>query len=490
MSAKTVSAKAERTGETTDDSGLFGRLVRGHRDRVGLTQRELADLSTISVRAIRDLEQGRATRPRHATVRLIADGLRLGPRSRADLEAAARQGQNCWALKAGYDAAPTAPPVALDTLMGRESEAAALTAELASGTERLVNVMGLNGVGKTRLALEVAARLHSGSGFPVLWAAFAGPPVAYRQQSGPDGLAALITGCADALFGPAGARPPASGTPDGTTEGTTEVITDGTDRHADVTAFAELVADRPALLVVDGALTDRPDTDGIDRLLRDCPELRILVTSEGPYGVAGERTFLLGPLEAPAGAQEYTPDSLGRIPAVRLFLDQLRRTRPEYALTQDDVPAVADVCRRLDGLPSALRAAASWLVVYDLATLRQCLEDDLASLLVHLAGDDEGARFQEALRRRVARLPADGRALLARLCDGERDGGDGDFELADVAALTGRSLPECGRMVRDLLLSGTARPSYRLGRSRFQVFHLVRAFQPAAARVATVAGHR
>lgn len=478
VSAKTVSGKAERAGEAADDIGLFGRLVRGHRDRVGLTQRELADLSTISVRAIRDLEQGRATRPRHATVRLIADGLRLGPRARTDLEAAARQGRDGWALKAGYDAAPTVPPAALDSLMGRESEAAALTVELASGTERLVNVVGLSGVGKTRLALEVAARLHSGSGFPVLWAAFAGPPVAYRQQSGPDGLAALVSGCADALFGPPGARTPAGGT------------TGGTDRHADVTALAELVADGPALLVVDGALTDSPDSAGIDRLLRDCPELRILVTSEGPYGLAGERTFLLGPLEAPDSSGEYTPESLGRIPAVRLFLDQLRRTRPEYVLTPEDVPAVADVCRRLDGLPSALRAAASWLVVYDLATLRQCLEDDLASLLVHLSGDDEGARFQEALRRRVARLPADGRALLARLCAGERDGRDGGFELADVAALTGRSLPECGRMVRDLLLSGTARPSYQLGRSRFQVFHLVRAFQPAAARTATVAGHR
>ncbi|MFE3251654.1 helix-turn-helix domain-containing protein [Streptomyces sp. NPDC059209] len=476
-SAKTVSAKTDQ-GEAADDTGLFGRLVRGHRDRVGLTQRELADLSTISVRAIRDLEQGRATRPRHATVRLIADGLRLGPRARADLEAAARQGQNGWALKAGYDTAPTAPPAALDTLTGRESEAASLTAELASGTERLVNVMGLSGVGKTRLALEVAARLHSGSGFPVLWAAFAGPPVAYRTPSGPEGLAALVTGCAEALFGRPGERAPAAG------------AGEGTGRHADVTALAELVADRPALLVVDGAVTDRPDTDGIDRLLRDCPELRILVTSEGPYGIAGERTFLLGPLEAPDGTREYTPDSLGRIPAVRFFLDQLRRTRPEYVLTPDDVPAVADVCRRLDGLPAALRAAASWLVVYDLATLRQCLEDDLASLLVHLAGDDEGARFKEALRRRVARLPADGRALLARLCDGERGVRDGGFELADVAALTGRSLPECGRMVRDLLLSGTARPSYQLGRSRFQVFHLVRAFQPAVARVATVGGHR
>ncbi|GAA4445072.1 hypothetical protein GCM10023148_51990 [Actinokineospora soli] len=66
----------------------FGRLLRRHRERVGLTQRELADLSTISVRAIRDLEQGRARKPRPDTVRLIADGLRLGGQAHADLDAA------------------------------------------------------------------------------------------------------------------------------------------------------------------------------------------------------------------------------------------------------------------------------------------------------------------------------------------------------------------------------------------------------------------
>ncbi|MEU0991527.1 helix-turn-helix domain-containing protein, partial [Streptomyces sp. NPDC005953] len=66
--------------ETVTDSQV-GALIRAHRLRIGLTQRELADLSTISVRAIRDLEHGRATRPRTDTVRLMADALRLGPRA-------------------------------------------------------------------------------------------------------------------------------------------------------------------------------------------------------------------------------------------------------------------------------------------------------------------------------------------------------------------------------------------------------------------------
>lgn len=66
----------------------FGELLKAHRTKRGATQRQLADLSTVSIRAIRDLESGRAHRPRRDTVRLIADGLGLRGRERADFEAA------------------------------------------------------------------------------------------------------------------------------------------------------------------------------------------------------------------------------------------------------------------------------------------------------------------------------------------------------------------------------------------------------------------
>lgn len=78
--------------DTVTATAAIGTLIRGHRLRIGLTQQELADLSTISVRAIRDLEKGKAQRPRPDTIRLIADGLRLGPRARTALEDAVRRG--------------------------------------------------------------------------------------------------------------------------------------------------------------------------------------------------------------------------------------------------------------------------------------------------------------------------------------------------------------------------------------------------------------
>lgn len=435
---------------TSEDVPQFGLLVRQHRTRIGLTQRELADFSTVSVRAIRDLEQGRARRPRQDTVRLIADGLRLGLRARADLETAANQGRTSWAVKAGYEADPPTPPLATDVLLGRETETATITEELSSGAERLVTIVGVDGVGRTRLAQEVATRLHTAERIPVLWNAVTPDPATHRP--GGDRLDALVRAAVGQLLG----------TGDGT----------GAD---DLAAFVETVADRPPLLVVDGATGADTHPGHVTRLLRDCPGLRILVTADRPLDVPGERPFLLTPLAVPDEEEQLDPLALRQVPAVRLFLERARRVRPDFAPTDTDTALAADICRRLDGLPLALQAAASWLVVYNIPTLHQCLHGDPAELLHHLAGAEGGIRLRADLDRRLTGLPAADRALLAALCAR----GD-DFGLPDVMTLTGRSLPDSGRAVRDLVLHGLVRPSYTAGQSRFRIPHLVRAVHLAA----------
>ncbi|MFC4147681.1 ATP-binding protein [Micromonospora mangrovi] len=429
-----------RSGE---DVPRFGLLVRQHRTRIGLTQRELADFSTVSVRAIRDLEQGRARRPRQDTVRLIADGLRLGLRARADLESAANEGRTSWAVKAGYEADPPAPPFATDVQLGREAETGVILDELTGGAERLLTIVGIDGVGRTRLALEVATRLHTAERTPVLWC----PVTTVGPRPGGDRLAALVRAAVDQLLD--------SG--DG-----------GTD---DVAAFVETVADRPPLLVLDGVTGTGVRGDRLAELLRDCPGLRILVTAAQPLRVPGERTFLLTPLAVPEAGEPVDPQS----PAVRLFVERARRARPDFHLTAADAGLVGDICRRLDGVPQALHAAASWLVVYDIPTLHRCLHDDPAGLLHHLAGAEGGGGLREALARRLADLPTAARDLLAALCVR----GD-DFGLPEVMTLTGGSLPDSGRAVRDLVLHGLVRPSYAAGQSRFRILHLVRAAQLCA----------
>ncbi len=137
----------------------FGELLRTHRIRVGLTQQQLADFAMVSVRAIRDLECGRTRSPRAETVRLLADGLRLDDDSRAML-------QEAGGRPAGPVSVP--PPAPVSAIVGRELEAAALLDLFVDG-RRLVTVTGVSGVGKTRLALEVAGELHFRLGWSVAW---------------------------------------------------------------------------------------------------------------------------------------------------------------------------------------------------------------------------------------------------------------------------------------------------------------------------------
>ncbi|MET9106700.1 helix-turn-helix domain-containing protein [Streptomyces zhihengii] len=432
---------------TTAAIAALGTLIRGHRIRIGLTQRELADLSTISVRAIRDLEKGKAQRPRTDTIRLIADGLRLGPRARTALEEAVRRGHRGPA--AGRTAERAAPPAPLHPLIERQAEAAVLTDELRSGTERLVTLVGLSGVGKTRLALETAARLHD-AGLPVLWHTAPGA-VADCLPDADDTVAALTADCADYLRGDGSADdlPPSP---------------------------AAALGDRGALLVLDGVDPAELVFPRLARLQREIPGLRLLLTAAEPWNVPGERLFLVSPLDAPDPAAGVRPEA----PAVRLFLARLRRVRPDLVPGERDLADIAWVCHRLDGHPLALAAAASWLTVCDLRTLRGIVDSDPAALLDPLADGRSGPSLQDRVARTLAALPAGHRQLLAGL----RAAGADEFVLEDVLRLTGGPLPHCGRVIRDLLISGVVRPSTDGGRSAFRVLCVVRAALPAAAAVA------
>ncbi|AZK92917.1 helix-turn-helix domain-containing protein [Streptomyces tsukubensis] len=452
--------------ETVTDSQV-GALIRAHRLRIGLTQRELADLSTISVRAIRDLEHGRATRPRTDTVRLMADALRLGPRARAALEEAARPGRAGRA-----PAGPPAPPDAPKPLVGRETETDTLVRELApDGGERLVHVVGLPGVGKTRVALAAAAALH-GSGMPVLWHAFEGAAHDYVPTAGGP-WRELTERLVSGLY--------ASGLPHR--------------EPAGGESASALLGEGPVLLVLDGAPARAPGADRLTRLLHEVPGLRLLVTSDEPWQAPGERLFLLCPLPVPSGGGARGaadgPQQAGdeREPAVRMFLDQVRRVLAAPAVTAADRERAVRICRLLDGHPGALSAAASWLVVSDLAALCDTLAVDPAAFLDHLGGRDD--RLRDSLYGRIGRLPAGPRAVLDALCaaPGPDSAAEG-FGLPALTELTGGSLPACGRLLRELLLSGLVRAAHEEGPARFRVPALVRALvsgAPVGAPQATAA---
>ncbi|MGW6444260.1 helix-turn-helix domain-containing protein [Lentzea sp. NPDC055074] len=340
----------------------FGELLRTHRIRAGLTQQQLADFAMVSVRAIRDLECGRTRSPRAETVRLLADGLRLDEESRADLQQAGGRSAGRAAV------APPAPAGSSGVIVGREAEAAALTALLREGrpddgrsgggaatrtgeqraTEgcgvvfaapaeasvpadrRLITVTGVSGVGKTRLALEVAGELHFRHGWSVLWH-------------------------------------PAQATPSIDDERDTVLVTD-----------------------------HRPDP----RLLEAHPRLRIVVTALAPTGLPGEHVFPLG--------------ALGDDAAVRLLLTHVHRVRPAFRPEPANQAALMGLVHQLDGLPSALEFAAGWFMVYSPQHLLERLRSNPL--------DPTSAHLRDSLRRSLSTVDDEGRELLVRMAEGEDPG--------------------------------------------------------------------
>ncbi|MFI5496417.1 helix-turn-helix domain-containing protein [Actinoplanes sp. NPDC051859] len=352
-------AHASTTTSSDAESG-FPDLLRRHRLRAGLTQRALSDLSTVSPRTIRDLESGRAN-ARSLTLRLLADGLRLDGTARDTFVRAGHHRRSAVRL----EAVPDEPrPASVDAVLGRDAEICAVIDLLTSGRRRMVSLSGLPGVGKTRVAAEVAARLRERHQWAVLW-----EDTTLRA------------------FGlPATAR------------------------------IRQTAGRAPTLLVLDGAAYDDCGPAVIG-LLAACPELRVITTSHQPWQLAGIQTTVLAPLPTPAPASD--PTELIELASVRLLADRLTEIRAGYTLTAADAAATAELCRRLDGLPLALEAVAGRARVLSVRQLAQLSVWDLLGLTVP-ARRGAGQTLGGLLRACCATLTAGQAELLHTLARDDR----------------------------------------------------------------------
>ena len=223
-------------------------------------------------------------------------------------------------------------PARMTRFFGRESEIARVRELIESGGARLVTLAGMGGAGKTRLAIEIAARLRAHFADAVFFA-----PLADLSD------ARLIPGALADLLAPAagGDVPP-------------------------MERVAAALSARPSLLVLDNLEHLIDDAVPLIRdLLERAPSLTILVTSRQRLNLDGEREIDVPPLAAPTGELDAAlPDTarerLMRIDSVRLFVDRAQSVRPSFALTPQNAADVARLCARLDGLPLAIELCASW----------------------------------------------------------------------------------------------------------------------------------
>lgn len=220
----------------------------------------------------------------------------------------------------------------LTSFVGREEDLRH-TARLLSA-HRLVTLVGPGGAGKTRLALEVADAAAPGTPDGVWVAELA----AARDAAGVAQSLISALEVRDALLASvAGPAPPM----------------DPVDR------LAAALRDRRPLIVLDNCEHVVEHAARLaDRLLADCPGVRVLATSREPLGITGEVTWALPPLGLPpAGA---TAGEAAAYPAVRLFAERAAAVRPGYEIGEDAAAVVA-ICRALDGLPLAIELAAARL---------------------------------------------------------------------------------------------------------------------------------
>ncbi len=311
-------------GRPEDALAQLDRLVAGRplRERlVALRMRALASVGR-TVDALADFEQVR---------RALATELGIDPSTELrDAHLAVLRGQQKPQTRGRAEL-----PAPLTSFVGRDAELADARALLAAN--RLVSLVGAGGAGKTRLAVELAARASDELGSRVWFVELA--PV--RSDAGLTDLATAVLSALDLR------------------EVRIMDIQPGPVKSA-LDRLVEHFGGARGLLVLDncehliGGAAELADV-----LLRKCPTLSVLATTREPLAITGEAGFRVGPLDLPADRASLAEAATS--PAVRLFVERAAAALPGFVLDERNLSPIIEICRRLDGMPLALELAAARL---------------------------------------------------------------------------------------------------------------------------------
>ena len=364
----------------------FGEWVRRRRKALDFTQQELADRAGCSLAALQKIERDER-RPSRQLAALLADQLQIAADQRDQFIKVARGQRMTETLPstlepvsspqaiASTSASRLPLPIPTTPLVGRENELETIQHLLANPACRLVTLTGPGGIGKTRLALEIAHRLQND---------FA-DGVCFAQLVGVNSPEFIIPSIAEAVgFTFSGATPPK-------------------------VQLQNYLHDKRMLIVTDNFEHLLSGVDVLTELLQNAPHLKLLATSREPLRLQAEWIFEVQGLPVP---EENDINNS----AAQLFLQRARQARVGIQISSEDETAIAHICRLVDGMPLGIELAAAWVRVMPLNEIVREIQQDLQFLTSATQDVPERHRSLKAVFDYSWRLLAqDEQRTLARL---------------------------------------------------------------------------